>query len=751
MKKTLLSLVLGLVATFSYAQTYPEISIHDLQFVSQSNLANCVDSSLYLGDTVIIVGKAIHDGSLTELASSSTNGGYRPGLWVVDTANNAAMDGFSSIQIHGVFGASNPLNPVNVLDNFTAGYIIKVVGEVTSFDGETQFQPINNQIGSIAGGDAIEIITNNSPRPLPAPVNLGDLNDASRVNQLETGEQWEGAYVELTDLTVVAVSYFSSGTRVSFDVEDANGNRINVSDRFICQKLPSWVPVNAQSPQSAGEFSVPAVGARLDTLRGIVIHSENGCTGGTGRGYELNPFDSNDYVYGPTPPNFESVYRSPLIPTSTESPVVSATIVDYDGSVTSAELFYETSGSYTSLPLNLITGSTDEYEVTIPAFADGTTVTYYIEATDNDGNVSRYPSPSTTKKYVVRDGGATIVDIQKVDDPNSDDESYYVGDTLTVTGIVTASVKANDLGYVYIQQEGEVEWAGISLVGSADLITLFRGQEVEVTGIVEENYNFTRLSVIDIDTTGNYGTIEPVVIEPSDVNLHTGANMEKYESMLVTIANADGTPMSVVEPDLGFAEYGIGNTDTSSVHQVVLAGRQNSSSFSSLFFSLISDDYYATNDGEIEVDSIVLTHPGQMIDSLTGLMHYSYSVYKLIPRNNSDIIGLADSNGVPYVIDSTVVPGPDTATGIFDLAGKTLEMKVYPNPANDIINVRIENNDEPLNLEVIDLAGRTMYNTKFNQQQVAISTESMVNGVYLVKLTDTTGNILSINKLVINK
>ena len=74
------------------------------------------------------------------------------------------MDGFSSIQIHGVFGSSNPLNPVNVLDNFTAGYIIKVVGEVSSYDGETQFQPINNQIGSIAGGDAIEII---SPQQTP--------------------------------------------------------------------------------------------------------------------------------------------------------------------------------------------------------------------------------------------------------------------------------------------------------------------------------------------------------------------------------------------------------------------------------------------------------------------------------------------------------------------------------------------------------------------------------------------------------
>ena len=747
MKKTLLTWALGLVATLTFAQQ--QISIHDLQFRSQADLGNCLEESTYNGDTVIIVGMAIHDGNLTEVYSSSTTGNSRPGLWIVDTADNASMGDFKGIEVHGVAPDGTA---VTYLNSITAGTIVKIIGEVDEYSGETEIYPLNNSVGTIAAGDAIEIISLGNPAPSSTHVDVSLLNNTTAQNQLTTGEEWEGSYIEITDVSVVDVSEFNSGgNRVSFTVADVNGNQIQISDKFLAQHLPSWSTVNGSSPESYGAFSIPAYGAQFDTIRGIVTHSINGCSG-DGYGYQLNPFDTNDYVYGPTPPNITDVTRYPLIPTSAESPEVKATIIDNDGTIVSAELFYATNGgSYTTIAMSVVSGGTDVFAVNIPAFADGTEVSYYIEATDDAGNTTIYPTATTQKHYIVRDNGATIVDVQKVNDPATYDRSSYEGDTVTVTGIVTASTKSNDLGYVYIQQEGATEWAGISLVGNSDLLSLYRGQEVVVTGIVEENYYFTRLSVIELDTTGNYGVIEPVIFEPSNDTLHANNSMERYESMLVTIANSDGTPMYVTEPDLGYAEYGIGTTDTSSVHQVVLAGRQNSTSFSSLYFSLISDDYYVDNDGEIEVDSIVLTHQGQMIDSLTGLMHYSYSVYKLIPRNNSDIVGLADSLGTPYVIDSTIVPTPDTSVGIVTLAGKEMKLTIYPNPANDVINIAVENNDAALNVEVLDLAGRSMVKTRLNQQQLAISTESIVNGVYLVKLSDSEGNILSIEKLVVNK
>jgi len=116
------------------------------------------------------------------------------------------------------------------------------------------------------------------------------LNDNTRTNKYESGEEWEGSYVSFKNVTVVAVSIFS-GNRVSFDVSDQNGNLINVSDRFVVQKLDTRPLVNPSSPQTEGEFSAPIVGTKYESLSGIVLHSANGCSGNpSGRGYELNPF-----------------------------------------------------------------------------------------------------------------------------------------------------------------------------------------------------------------------------------------------------------------------------------------------------------------------------------------------------------------------------------------------------------------------------------------------------------------------------
>ena len=745
MKRVVLSVVLSVMTMLATAQ-YQQVSITDLQFVSQQDLANCNDTSQYFGDTVIIVGKAIHDGGLTELASGSVTGGYRPGLWVVDTANNSAMAPFAAVQLHGVYNG----NPVNELDNILAGWTIKVIGSVSRYDGETQFNPINNNIGSTANGDAIEIISTSGAAPAPAVVNMGDLNDQNRENQLETGEQWEGAYIEMHNLTVTAVNFFSSGSRVSFDVADANGNVMNVSDRFIAQKLPSHAAVNAASPQTTGLFTVPPVGAQFDTLRGIVIHSQNGCTGDNGRGYELNPFDSNDYVYGATPPIISNEIRSPKFPTSTDDVDVTVTVTDFDGSVATVELFYDINGSgnYSTVSMSLVSGSTDEFTGQIPAQTDGTIIRYYVEATDNDGNMNTYPA-TTPRQYTVRDNGLTIYDIQYVLDPNTgSDNSPYVGDTVTVTGIVTASSKVNDLGYVYIQQEGETEWAGIALVGSANLFTLFRTEEVEVTGVVQEQFGFTRLQVIDLNVTGNLGTITPVVIDPSDATLNTDRNMEKYESMLITLANPTATPMEIVDENLGFGEYSFGNTVSAAEATRVLAGRQDNNSFSSLYVSLITDTFYVNNQGEIEVDSIYVTEPGMKLDSLTGVMHYSFGNYKLFPRNNDDYVGLADVNGNALVIDSTPVALPDTSTGFVELGGEAIEMSVYPNPSNASFFVEFDKSVNA-NILITDLAGRAVFTGVTQGNRTRISTTSMPNGIYLMRLTSLNGEVLATEKLVI--
>ena len=69
-----------------------------------------------------------------------------------------------------------------------------------------------------------------------------------------------------------------------------------------------------------------------------------------------------------------------------------------------------------------------------------------------------------------------IYDVQYT--PFKSGNSGFLGQEVTVTGVVTAS--ANDLGYVFIQQENQLNWAGLMCIGSTTLSTLAIGDKITV-------------------------------------------------------------------------------------------------------------------------------------------------------------------------------------------------------------------------------------------------------------------------------
>jgi hypothetical protein len=322
--------------------------------------------------------------------------------------------------------------------------------------------------------------------PTSAPVAVGLLNDAQRVNIPTTGEQWENAFVEFQNVTVTEVISFG-GNRISFNVVDAAGNKINVSDRFLAQKLPSYQTVNPASPQVTGSFVPPVPGTFYSSLKGVLRHDGNGCfTGGGTRGYELNPFDASHYQIAYAPPYISQFERDPMVPTPNQSPDLICTITDFDGTVDSVHVFYTTNATlqptqFTKATMALVAGSTDEYEFSLPSAPDGTLVRYYIKAKDDDGNVSYYPTTPVGQAqpnfdyYTVRAGGMKIYDIQY--SLASNGNSPFLGQNVTVKGIVTASTKPYDLGYLYIQDANGGPWSGIWCAGSG-ITQFFREEEV---------------------------------------------------------------------------------------------------------------------------------------------------------------------------------------------------------------------------------------------------------------------------------
>ena len=735
---SLLALAISLTA---FAQTPPFVSVNDIQFVSASDLANCNDTSQYHGDTVRTVGVVVVDGGLVEVASGSVQGGFRPFMYIADTATGATAEPFKGIEVLCSYSTGTNIVPHPTATQVIAGDIVEVIGVVDMFARNNQLEIIDL--------NSITLLSGSQPAPQAAVVDLGDLNDNNRVNKLETGEQWEGAFVEIQNVTVVSVDLFAGGNRVSFDVVDANGNRINVSDRFIAQKMNNHTPVNPESPfavanggPGTGQFTPPTVGAFYNSLRGIVMHSGNGCTGGNGRGYELNPFDSTHYDLGASPPFIENVTRLPMVPSSTQTVEINFTSYDLDGTIDVLELYYSNDSTapisaFTNVTPQLIPGTADEYSAVIPAQPNGTFVRYYIEAIDNDSNVTQSPFGATDAYanihfYTVRDGGMVIPDIQTALDFGA---SPYVNQQVTVTGVVSASTRVCDLGFVYIQDPNFSEWAGVALVGSPDLATLYRDEEITVTGTVQENFGFTQINVTNLTKTGNRETVQPVVINPNMPAMYASGEVEKYEGMLVRAENPNGKVV-ISNPRRGnFGDYLISTDTANGLNEstIVLAGRDGNSR-SSLYVSVVNDSAWATNNGTMMVP-VVLTDNTMEFDAIEGMWYFGFGEYRLLPRANDDFInpnfGLDSLDCRPTV---SVVAFEDD-----------LNVRIYPNPAQTVVNVHADHGDAVM---LYDLHGRIINQQALTNGEAAVNVENLQRGMYVLRIVEH-GRIVKTAKVLV--
>lgn len=370
----------------------------------------------------------------------------------------------------------------------------------------------------------------------------------------------------------------------------------------------------------SGYFYTPNTGDQLDAVQGIMDY-------GYGN-YRLQPRWSEDII-GP-PMIFNLVY-APHAPTASDQITVSAKVkATYP--ITDVKLFYNTTGGATFDSLAM-TSPDSIYTAVIGPYALGTTVYYYVRATDNQPMIARKPAAGTYDLYV---GMKTIYDVQYVVAPA--DSSPLAGKPVNIAGIVTAATGEYSDFYFFIENHyapGTPAYKGVKVFDRTGTVVVARGDSVTVSGDVDEYYGETEIQMffsgaITIHSSGND---VPAAYSVTTSSIATG---EQWEGVLVSARNAE-----VTNPAAGFGEWLITNgaaADTCRVGDIAPYA----------YVPSLGDDVH-----------------------VTGTVMYAYDLYTLQPRNDEDICEPGDAGAE----DDIVLP-------------KEISLAVRPNPMLDGSQIR---------------------------------------------------------------
>lgn len=705
MKSKLLLLLIVFVSSQLFAQTYPEVPLRDVNFAPADSLLkygalNTEPKPATLGDTVIVTGVVMNSPYFNanpedgEMLSAGA-----PAFYLQDQ-NDPVWGGV----LTRFPGSTVP----EAFANLDSGLVIKATGVVVEYFTTTELDLIKFEPSDVIG---------QVKRPEPVLLTLDSLFEIGTANPNFLAEKWEGVYVEFRNLTSSDPGIVGSGTFKVFDENNPNGLVIYNKGLYIRN---GYVP--------------PTAGTSVTSIKGYIETR----TGGNYGWFILNPVYESDIVFGESAPNITDVTRDKGVVGFGDEVSISARIVDEDvtAAIKTAKLNYSVNDAdYVEVDMTLTDMVDSIWTASIPSFSDSSLVRYYISAVDSNDFKSTSPSnPENSYFYMVLNRPLTIADIQY--SPFGSGYSGYNNYEVTVSGIVSTDTTdiqgdgANIGAQVYLQ-DGSGPWSGIQIFGvEADNVR--RGDKLTVTGLVNESFGITRIGTLDngvqIQTDGTGLQLPlPYVISSSEIAASVDASLpaESYEGVLVTIenvtiidANADGITDGPDEGSGGSRNFGeIFISDTSNV-QMRLELQDG------------THDYHNYWDTSLESSGIRI-ETGHKFESITGILFYSFSNYKLVPRKNDDFVGhITDVEKVNII--------PET----FNLSQN------YPNPFNpttiikyNIANVVDANYASTTNvvLKIYDVLGREV-RTLVNQVQkpgsyeVNFNASELSTGIYFYTL-----------------
>ncbi len=411
---------------------------------------------------------------------------------VVTATNQFGVAG--PVYITGSTG-SVALYGAGYLTGVTIGDEIQATGTVGFYNGLTEF--INPTFLNIVSHPG---------EPTPVPVTLAQLT--------ANGEAYEAQFVTLTGLTLDPAAIWPA----------ANSN----SSVLVWQGADSFTMYVDRdtdidgTPAPTGTFNLKAVIGQFDAATPYF------------EGYQLLPRFTADFTFtGNQPPSITAITHTPYVPTSSEAVTVSATIVDDVALANVAMLYQVNGGGYSSTAMTQGVG--DVWSATIPAQSDGALVEFYLEATDDQSDMST----SATASYTVYDV-FPCGDIAAMRVLDANGVPVMVNQRVFVCGTVTATNQFDATrGPVYITGPT----GSVAVYGTAALPAgLALGDAIEAIGTLKNYNGLVELDPTEYaDITGHPGVVTPTVVTLAQLI----AGAEAYEAQLVKVTGLTLDPAAV--------------------------------------------------------------------------------------------------------------------------------------------------------------------------------------------------------------
>jgi hypothetical protein len=712
MKIKLLLLCILFSGITAFAQNYPHVSIRDLQFVPDDSLQIGKDASIHIGDTIQVTGVVM----VAPLVDPTFN--RKPIMWASTRWQTYIRDtnyttnewaGINIIQNDTVGAAQGTL-----MDLLDTAQVVTITGIVAEFvtagqrGGTTQINVLTNPLSPVQFG------LSKPNRGEPLEITIADLNTGSLpTGNYLTGEKYEGMYVIIRNV-ITSDRSTSTSSSSPFAINDGQGNKMFIHDQSgyftkRTHKLREWDP--------------PLDGTTIQYIRGVIGHFSSSAS--LPPRYVIRPMYTDDLLVGQSPPAITNVRRDKDIINPTDQVTVSATITDIDagGSVLEAKLKYRINGS------DLIDALMDEqannvWSGIIPATnLDSALVEFYIWAKDNDNMSTTSPTDTVKNKYfyLTLNRALTVQDIQY--NPFGGGFSGYTNYRVTLSGVVTADTTdlqgdGNQVSRRVYMQNDDGPWSGI-WVGGLLADPLQRGQNVTVSGLIRESNNNTMidsLTSVVINSSGN-PLPSPQVVSIAEIGtlLNGTLSAEMWESVLikyvnvsVTNENADGQPGPNGGGNANFGEIVI--TDASTINSRVEL-QEGNHPYHNLW--IVGLD---TIPGNIRILA------GHSFDELIGVLFYSFSNYKLVPRKGDDFVGF---------------------TSIEENAQVVTEYSIsqnYPNPFNPVTTIAYSLPQSGfVNLKIYNILGQEIKSLVNMDQasgnyKVIFDASNLSSGVYLYQI-----------------